>query len=899
MASAISFADGNSGLQAGMIHGAVSTTFHQHHYATPERPETPPKPSIIIPFARDKDFVRPGTILDQVQEACAKPDARVALVGLGGIGKSQIAIEYAYQVRDRSPDTWVFWVHASNAARYEQSIRDIADHVKITGRQDPQCNIFQLLCNWLRSDKSGKWTIILDNVDDAGFLVAAPSQSPDVQSDSRDNVASSTSPSAAPLISYLPHSSSGSILITSRYRDTAQSIVEDHDIVAVEPMSQQDAVALVQQKLEDLNDQEDTTTNAGELVSALEYMPLAIVQATSYIRHRAPRCSLKQYIKKLQESEEKKMGLLDEDGGRLRRDSEANNSIILTWQISFDHLYENEPRAADLLSLMSFCDRQGIPDSLLRGPGKHLSRVKMKEGESEERKSQQEETSIHRPKLKHWCCIWPACLDRNRESRQCKTQQENETREHTKTSSDHRDLSFKSDEDFEEAISSLRDYSFISSNKNGTSLEMHRLVQLSMRRWLETQGRKEEWQQNFVNRLCSHLPDGEYKNWPVWKILFPHAKAAARLWSEEDTSPIALATILHQASGYLYKICAFNEAEQMSMAALDIRIKLLGREHKDSLFAMNTLGLIRISQGRLEEAEELQTEVVRILNAKGRVTDLATTIAMNNLAMLFADRGLYEDAEKILTEIIMVAREFGRTDSTHTRVFIRNLSKIHLSQGRLDDAEKFLMKAIEDQKASSGITDIHTLVDESLLMSVYNSQGHHQKAERLGVESVENCKEKLGVRHFTTLNCMLELALAHLSQGHLDEAERLALETLNAHRSRSGADHPNTLRSSMVVARIYCAQGQTEIAEKLALDVMETWKARSGAQHPGTLFAMRHLASIWYERGYHVKAKSLLRTCLRSTTEASGSPNLQTILIAKQLSAWEAQSVSASSDLSD
>jgi hypothetical protein len=74
-----------------------------------------------------------------------------------------------YRTQDRSPETWVFWVHVSNAARFEQSFRDIANCVKISGRQNPQANIFQLVHDWLRNDTKRKWVLILDFVDDAGL----------------------------------------------------------------------------------------------------------------------------------------------------------------------------------------------------------------------------------------------------------------------------------------------------------------------------------------------------------------------------------------------------------------------------------------------------------------------------------------------------------------------------------------------------------------------------------------------------------------------------------------------------------------------------------------------------------------------------------------------------------
>ncbi|KAJ5604797.1 hypothetical protein N7510_009951 [Penicillium lagena] len=128
--TSISFGGNNQGLQIGDNRGSINAEFHLPQ----ERPETPPSPLSTVPFTRDPDFVCRTRLLDQIHEKSAVPGSRIALVGLGGVGKSQLAIEYSYQVRSESPATWVFWVHASNEARFEQSFRDIADLVKILGR---------------------------------------------------------------------------------------------------------------------------------------------------------------------------------------------------------------------------------------------------------------------------------------------------------------------------------------------------------------------------------------------------------------------------------------------------------------------------------------------------------------------------------------------------------------------------------------------------------------------------------------------------------------------------------------------------------------------------------------------------------------------------------------------
>jgi len=79
MALTASFGDMNYGIQAGIINDGV--TIH----LSPGR-ETPPLPNIVIPFPRDADFVERGTTLDQVNQLCAAPHSRAALVGIGGVG---------------------------------------------------------------------------------------------------------------------------------------------------------------------------------------------------------------------------------------------------------------------------------------------------------------------------------------------------------------------------------------------------------------------------------------------------------------------------------------------------------------------------------------------------------------------------------------------------------------------------------------------------------------------------------------------------------------------------------------------------------------------------------------------------------------------------------------------
>jgi len=138
-----------------------------------DRPVGKREPFSTVPFAPDLDFVDRPEILAWIRNKCAGPGA--ALVGLGGVGylmstttawscvsvltvqsKSQLAIQYSYAVRDASPQTFVFWVHASTTARFEEAYRGIADKLTLPGRNDPKVDILRLVSDWLCDEANGR-----------------------------------------------------------------------------------------------------------------------------------------------------------------------------------------------------------------------------------------------------------------------------------------------------------------------------------------------------------------------------------------------------------------------------------------------------------------------------------------------------------------------------------------------------------------------------------------------------------------------------------------------------------------------------------------------------------------------------------------------------------------------
>ena len=137
-------------------------------YEEGARLATPPKARWIIPFARNQRFVGHVSTLDKLenmlfgQSRCHK----VAITGLGGVGKSQVALELAYRTKENHPDCSVYWVSAATVENFEESYLNIARELRLPGITDKKTDLRALVKRHLSQESSGEWLMVLDNADD-------------------------------------------------------------------------------------------------------------------------------------------------------------------------------------------------------------------------------------------------------------------------------------------------------------------------------------------------------------------------------------------------------------------------------------------------------------------------------------------------------------------------------------------------------------------------------------------------------------------------------------------------------------------------------------------------------------------------------------------------------------
>lgn len=719
----------------------------------------------FLPFPKDPYFVTRRE-LDDIKDKLTPPGTWMALVGLGGVGyvrrdalhattdistrKSQLAIKYSYRVRQRYTHTLVLWIHCSSAARFDQSIRKLARDLKIHGSRDNTVDAFHLLYSWL-NDSRRQWFIVLDNADDVGFLFIPPErdQYQDL-SDRRNSIA------PLPRIQYIPHCGHGRVLVTSRSRASALKLVNDVDIIDLQP-DEMHAVGLLKKRLGATADH----AIVEQLARKLDFFPLAIVQATAYIAERKPLCTPQDYLALLQHSTVKEIELLSkhEEGLGFRRDlQEANNSIMISWQLSFEHIHQTQPSAACLLSLMSFYNYQGIPVSLLKAREEleHYDVITHSIG-------------FRKRFRKALRAIDPRVYGKRRHMDEAPHQDDGLA-----------DLTYCSD-NFDADVQTLRDYNLISINADGSVFSMHRLVQVAAQLWLQTKEQYTELQAQSLQKLAAAFPrHSAYDRWEKCRSLYPHARLAQSFEVTEPEVQLAQAAVLHIAAWFANEKGAFAEAEELACQSSGIYNEVYGDVHRDTLATTNEVAWTYWNQGRFEESIELQTRVMNIRRKELGPDHPATLLSMNKVTMIMRHLNMTEEAAQLEAQF---------ATSSRTRA------------DRINDA-------------------LHAVSSINSLEIAFWGTGQWDEALELQKRTMESCERLLGLYHPDTLMCMSHMAATYLHQGELQEARALLTRCVEAQRSRLGVDDPQTKDSMLwlqdVEKRIDSAESSDDWQEIVA-----------------------------------------------------------------------------------
>ena len=430
-------------------------------------------------------------------------------------------------------------MHTSTVPRFDQAYKEIARKLSLPGWDRQETNTLQLVFEWLSDEDNGPWLLVLDNADDTETFFGI-----------KDGSSAQANNQVKHLANYLPWSSKGSIIITTRDRRVGEKLTNRETPVVVPRLTPIEGEIMLRSKLSDVRLGE---THSHQLLDALEYLPFAIAQASAFISENG--ITISDYLGILHNGDSNIKRLLSEDLEDSRRDSNTPSSVIRTWKLSFNQIMKQQPRAAEMLSLMAVLDRQRIPKTLL-------------------------------------CSYVGDVLD------------------------------------LTVALGTLQAFSLITAEEGGMNFEMHQLVQLSIQNWLELEGTISKWQGEALVLISELFSSGRYQNRVVYEALLPHVQIVVGYDLGTESCSLQRAEILHNTTGYDNDLGKYGDALKKSIQACELRLKVLGPEHHDTLDSMRLLAQTYCVKGQWKEAEERIEQVVklggRIRNASTRAQEECT-----------------------------------------------------------------------------------------------------------------------------------------------------------------------------------------------------------------------------------------------------------------------------------
>jgi tetratricopeptide (TPR) repeat protein len=748
--------------------------------------EEPSSPLWCVPFDHLQEFVGRRNEIKTLETKLFQPNGcgGVAVLGLGGVGKSRIALELAHRTKAQRPKHSVFWVQATDSLTFEKDVYEIGKKLEIQGIEDGKADVKNLVKQRLSHESAGQWLMILDNADDEAIWGTKST-----------------------LTDYLPNSPMGSVLVTTRNRRVATNLTgkESIELQEMKEVEALDTFRSLLAKPDILADLDATST----LLERLTYLPLAIVQAAAYINMND--VSILVYLDLLNDSEENVIELLSEDFQTKGRYKDGENPVAVTWLISFEQILRQNPLAADYLSFISCLSEKNIPQSLLPDAPSTKKMIDAlgvikayfflwKRNNSDVLdplydmhrlvrlatrswlKSQDSLVKWTETAIKRLAELFPICQHKNKD-------QWILYMPHTRILCD--------------------------SNLGIDLIERYALLE-KMGSWLVLDGKYEE-----AVRIQSSVV-----LWREQKL----GEMDKRTWEAYDS----LGEALRERGDW-------NKAEKYHKQAFDGQRAKLGPEHPSTLTSMANLASTFWNQGRWKEAEELEVQVMETRKRVLRAEHPDTLTSMANLASTFWNQGRWKEAEELQVQVMETSSRVLRAEHPDTLISMANLASTYRNQGRWKEAEELQVQVMETRKRVLRAEHPDTLISMANLALTYMNQGRWKEAEELQVQVMETSSRVLGAEHPSTLTGMANLASTFWNQGRWKEAEELEVQVMETSSRVLGAEHPDTLTGMANLAFTLKSQSRNEEAISLIKNCFQLRKQILGPQHPDTESSLKAL----------------------------------------------------------
>jgi tetratricopeptide (TPR) repeat protein len=647
-----------------------------------------------VPYERNPFFTGREEDIQRLEEALAVSHTTAltqiqAISGLGGIGKTQTAVEYAYRHRDDY--SAVFWTAADTTASLTTGFVEIARLLQLPQAQEADESLaVEAVKRWLETNDG--WLLIADNAD-----------RPELLKDFR------------------PRRMSGHLLLTSRAQ--VFDMLGVARPVALETMSPEEALDFLFTRTGRDECTAEEKVAAAQLATELGYLPLALEQAGAYITANQARFQdyLESYRQRRLELLEKRAPIV----------GNYPSSVATTWAINFAEVTATSAASADLLRVSAYLNPDSIPLELLTEGGSELGEALSAAltGTGDNPLAVDE---VLEPLLRY------SLVSRDIELHAYSIHRLVQTVIQAEISKEKQEQQWA--QRVVRALNETFKYTGYESWPDCGRLIPHVEVAAKL---IERDG--------ILLAEAARLLSGAgvyYQSRGQYKAAEMVLKLALHI-NEETLDPRHgdLATGLTNLAVTYASQGKYDDAEPLYKQALSIMEEARGVDDFHVAVILNNLAELYLKQDKYDDAEPLYKRALNIREEELGPNDLAVATGLNNLGLLLDKQGKFSEAEPLLKRALDIRQKGLSNTHPYVAQSLSNLAGLYTHQDRYDEAEPLLQWALRIREERLGTEHLDVANSLNLLSELFISQGKFADAKPLTKRALHILEEVLGPEH--------------------------------------------------------------------------------------------------------------------------------------------------------
>jgi tetratricopeptide (TPR) repeat protein len=324
--------------------------------------------------------------------------------------------------------------------------------------------------------------------------------------------------------------------------------------------------------------------------------------------------------------------------------------------------------------------------------------------------------------------------------------------------------------------------------------------------------------------------------------------------------------LLYQSQG------KYKEAESSMLRSLSIKETRLNQNTQLSYaIGLNNLALQKQEQGNYTEAESLILEAISILEQQPEIDYVVFAIFLNDLGYVYKVQGKYNKAESLYKNSLSIRELKLGKDHPDVAESLNNLAGLYVVLERFSEAESLYIRAILIREQQQGEEHPDYAISLHNLSLVYQYLGRLDEAESYCLQSISIREKKLGENHPYFASSLSNLAGIYTKRRKYDEAEKLCLKSLHIMEIQLGNEHPDIAFSLRDLAGVYKLQGKYDEAEQTYLKSLRIMETQLGVDHPEIPVILIGLSSIYRTQGKLKQSERLLKRALSIVELLKGS----------------------------